>query len=234
MKKILVGITTTHDSNWREKISDIDRLEISEAALFPTTLEKKERSEYFKMLSKSNLKRAPHVHIRDDMDENDLDFLSERFKTQLFNIHPDNLGLGFINKISDKYKAKLYVENTGVIDKFFYECLGKIAGVCFDASHYYDYWSKQKREDYKKLSKLIDNYKIGCCHISAITERKKYIDYGGQDKWHYNKHTFSDLSEFDYLLELKQYLPDIISLELENSLEEQLEVKKYIEENILK
>ena len=128
----------------------------------------------------------------------------------------------------------MFVENSGELDDNFYLGLDISDGLCLDFSHYYDYWSKQKREDYKKLSKLIDNYKIGCCHISAVTEKKIYADYGGQDKWHYNRHTFSDLSEFDYLLELKQYLPDIISLELENSLKEQLEVKKYIEKNILK
>jgi len=233
MKTILVGITTTHNSNWRKKIEDIDKLNIKEVALFPTVLGAGERKEYFEKLSKSKLKSAPHIHIRDDMKIEELKYIHDQYGTKLFNIHATDDGNDFIEKYGEKYKRQLFVENSGELDDNFYQALASSSGLCLDFSHYYDYWYIQKRRDYEKLNSLLPSLNIGCCHISAITKEKMFVDYGGKDKWHYNRHTFSKLSEFDYLKELKEFLPDIISLELENDLDEQLAVKKYIEKNII-
>ncbi|HAV11803.1 MAG TPA: hypothetical protein DCX32_04675 [Candidatus Moranbacteria bacterium] len=52
--------------------------------------------------------------------------------------------------------------------------------------------------------------------------------HGGRD-CHYLKKN----KEIDYLKKYRNYLPEYISLELENGFERQLEVKKYLEEKIL-
>jgi len=45
----------------------------------------------------------------------------------------------------------------------------------------------------------------------------------------YDSHWLDDLNELDYVIKYKNYLADIISIELENPLRRQLEVKNYLE-----
>lgn len=229
--KILLGLTTTHGSNWRDKIEEIKSLKLEEIALFPTVLEKNERQELYKTLEETDLKSIPHVHARHDFTDAEFKYLQERWSTKLFNVHFDYFDFETLK--ASAFKSQIYIENTGILDERFENFLEESAGVCLDFSHYFDYWILQKRPDYKICDSLLKKFQIGCCHISAISDKKKLADYGENDKWHYSRHTYNDLTEFDYLKTMKQFLPEIISLELENSLTEQLEVKEYIENNIL-
>jgi hypothetical protein len=63
-RKILLGLTTTPRSDWREKIREIDELGLEEAALFPTFIHLPERKELYGLLEKTGIKKAPHVHLR--------------------------------------------------------------------------------------------------------------------------------------------------------------------------
>ena len=55
-KKILLGLTTTPGSDWRKKVSEIDKLGLKELALFPTCLNEQERKELYGLLEKTKLK----------------------------------------------------------------------------------------------------------------------------------------------------------------------------------
>ena len=241
-KKILLGLTTTRNSNWREKIKEIHRYNIEEIALFLTCLEKEKRQELYGLLENSPLKKIIHVHLRNDMDVSELDYLVQKWKTEVFNIHTKK-SYPFLHDLS-KYAAKIFVENHEILfdgkkllSKEYLPSkmeLQKWGGLCLDLAHREDFLMKQKivvekAED--KIVELLENFKIGCCHISAIN-KKFHKDYGQKGFWEFSCHIMNDLQELDYVKKYVYILPDIISIELENSFKEQLGVKKYLEKII--
>jgi len=231
MKKILLGLTTiSPDGEWKNKVKEIDELGLKEIALFPTCLNPEERKELYGLLEKTKLKRIPHVHIRlEDMEDWEFDYLIKKYKTLVFNAHsPKNLA-GFINRYR-KYKNDIYIENLAMDDNF-EEAVKSCGGICLDLSHWEKHDFLEKHKAYNNFSDLLDRYKIGVNHLSAIKpERTKYHDrFTGEDEYCYDSHWLNNLSEVDYVKKHKKYLAEIISLELENPFKRQLEVKKYLE-----
>ena len=143
-RKILQGLTTTFQNGdkdqWRKKIAEIDKLEIKEIALFPTVLKRKERKELYVLLEKTGIERVPHVHLRDDdMEKEELDYLVERYKVQVFNLHPTKKAFAFFEKYP-KYRGMTFIENLYQVvknERFsendFQE--HKAAGICLDMAH---------------------------------------------------------------------------------------------------
>jgi hypothetical protein len=230
--KILLGLTTTKGSNWKEKIAEINQFGIEEVALFPTFLRIEERKELYAFLEKTNLKKIPHVHLRDDMEDWELNLFFEKYGTRLFNIHPNQKSLDFVKKT--KYKNIIFVENMKDLNDTYLEVLENCAGLCSDFSHWHDQEGRQKNKSYEKIYSLVEKYPIGCCHISAIDERpREVVSYLTGEKFLcYDNHTMSDFSQLDYIEKYVQYLPEYVSIELENSFKVQLEVKKYLEKII--
>ncbi|HPN96586.1 MAG TPA: hypothetical protein PLK35_02355 [Candidatus Moranbacteria bacterium] len=231
-RKILLGLTTTPKSDWRAKVREIDRLELREIALFPTFLEPEERKELYDLLKNTKLQKIPHVHLRDDMEEWELEYFSEKYGTSLFNIHANRAGLEFLRKT--KVKNKVYIENILRIDEGFLEGIKLGAGICLDISHWEDLGKIQKNEGYEKLDGLIKKYKVGCSHISAVAKKASlFIDPKTKEElWIKCDHFMSDFSQLDYVKDYVQYLPEYASIELENSFEEQLKIKEYLEKII--
>lgn len=224
-KKILLGFTTTPASNWKNKLEEIKKFNIKEVALFLGPLKKEKREKIYQELKKTPLDSIPHVHARTDMGTEEFDYLAEKYETKVFNIHslkdfPLTENIDF-----SKYYKKIYLENVQFVpDEKEIEVFG---GLCIDFSH----WENGKLTNwkaYENFEKLAKKYPIGCCHISAITDNLiKWPEWST-----YDSHNFKKLEEFDYIKKYTQYLPDIISIELENSFEEQLEVKEYLEKII--
>lgn len=228
-KKILVGLTTISGDEWKNKIKEIDKLGIKELALFPTCLNAKQRKELYKKLEKTELKRIPHVHIRHDFEPWEFDYLTKRYKTEVFNIHPYVELIELIDK-NKKYKNKIFVEN--LFDfKYFWLVEKNCGGICLDISHWEDYGVKQKKIGYEDFTKRIKGKKIGCNHISGVGDKIHYYHYSKINKkvGNYSDHWLKDLNGMNYVKKYKKYLSDIISIELENPFREQLEVKKYLE-----
>jgi len=225
-KKILLGLTTTPDSDWRGKVKEIDRLGIKEIALFPTFLKTAERNELYGLLEKTRLESIPHVHIRgEDMPLAEMDYFVKKYHTEVFNTHsPREFP---INYDYSKYKQLIYLENSNFIpDENEINLLGN--GLCVDFSHW-DSGLKAKWPGYESFEKLVTKFPVGCAHISAMTNAITYWVNGWPA---YESHTFKKLKQFDYIKKYLQYLPNIISMELENSFEEQLKVQAYLEKII--
>jgi len=222
MRKILVTITTTHRSNWRKKIREIDELNIKEAALFLTGLNSQERKECYQLLKKTTLIKIPFVHLKSDMAPWELKFLIKNYQSKIFNIHSEtqhplehNLSL---------YSNQIYIENT--------DCLlnekevQKWAGICLDLSHLEDnrYLNPKK---YRHNLKIIKKYPLGCNHISAVRKKAFHHPQYGNIK---SSHWIQNLTEVNYLKNFpKEFFSSVMAIELENSLKKQLKVKKYIE-----
>lgn len=231
-KIILPGLTTTPRSDWRKKVKEIKKFNLREIALFPTYLEIKDRKELYDLLKKTDLERIPHVHLRDDMEEWELDFFIKRYKTEVFNIHPDNASQRFLK--NNKYASRIYIENMFQIDDDFLNSIKMGKGICLDISHWEDQGVIQCHHGYDGLPDLIKKYKVGCCHISAINDKGE--EYQGHATRHkgmaYSHHTLDNLSELDYVKKYVKYLPKYISIELENSFATQLRVKEYLDKII--
>lgn len=227
--KILLGLTTTKNSNWRDKIKEIDELGLTEIALFLTCLKIGQRKKLYKLLEKTKLKRIPFVHLRDDFKAWEFDYLIEKYKTEVFNTHFDRVNERVIAE-SKKHLEKIYLENHGNTPDSRAYLLDIFAGLCLDISHWEDYGELQKMPNYKKMPKLLKKYKVGCCHISAITTKPTFNE---DDKsLNYASHYLHDLSELDYVKKYVKYLSPVCAIELENSFKQQLEAKKYIEKII--
>ncbi len=221
-KKILLGLTTTKKSNWREKIKEIQKYEIKDIALFLTGIPFEERKELYKLLENTNIDFIYHAHLRNDMTVDEVSYLSSRYNVQAFNIHSLRSTYASEKELIKHFKSKIYIENTSVVPKE--EELKGCAGFCVDFSH----WEVQRFThwyEYRNMKKLLEKYKIGCSHISAVKRKLKIFSY--------DNHNAKDYKNFNYLSKYKKYLPEFMSLELENSFAEQMKIKNYIEKNIL-
>ncbi len=230
-KKILLGLTTITAGEWRNKVKEIDRLNLKEIALFPTCLNLAERKELYGLLEKTGLESIPHVHLREEDTETwELDYFLKSYNTRVFNVHALKEADDFINK-HQKYKVNIYVENGHELNDSFKKTVKLCGGICLDLSHWESRGFREKNKGYNQLADLLSRFEIGVNHLSAIKlqpliRRNKLTN---QSHNHYDSHWLDELSEVDYVIKYKNYLAEIISIELENSLERQLEVKKYLE-----
>ena len=220
--KILVSITTTN-SDWKDRIKEIDKLGLKEIALFPTCLTVKQRKILYKLLEKTGLKNIPVVHIRHDFEAWEFAYLIKKFKTRAFNTHADKVGDELL-LASKRYLKKIYLENIIEAPDIIPGLLDEFAGICLDISHWESFG---EYPSYKKMPKLLKKYKTGWCHISGVMVKPWFNQE--VNGWDYATHYMHNLSEMDYVKKYKKYLPKICALEIENSLEEQLKAKEYIE-----
>jgi hypothetical protein len=238
-RKILLGFTTTNSSSLEKRFEDIDKYGIRELALFPTVYDIVQRKRLYDMLDQSAVNEIPHVHIRHDFEDWEFRYLIEKYNTQAFNVH----SVPALQKLYDEYKQYnhlIYIENLASIDDSFIKAMSLTAGICIDFSH----WEDAKRSGwagYEKFEDLVRNNIIGCSHLSAVRMEAytgKFILIGERneeikvEKTIFNCHRMEDISEMDYVKNYIDYLPELISIELENGFGEQLEVKKYLEEFI--
>lgn len=230
--KILLGLTTTPGSDWRGKVEECKKFNIQEIAIFPTSINFEDRKELYKLLENSPVKSIPHVHMRNDMEKGELDYLVEKFHTKVFNIH-SNKDVHPFTKDYGRHIPNIYVENAVLVPEM--EELEKYGGMCIDFSHWQDAILKNEQANNSKMKEAAQKFKVGCSHVSAVAPvMKKIADTQFPEIIYeeYSTHTLSDLSEMDYVKNFLPYLPELISIELENSFEEQLKVKKYLEELI--
>ncbi|MEK9158643.1 MAG: hypothetical protein AAB673_01455 [Patescibacteria group bacterium] len=221
-RKIYPTITTTTGSDWRGKIEELKDLKLTEAALFPTPLKSKERQELYNLLEKTPLKHVPFVHLRTDMDGDEVEYFIKRWGTRIFNVHP--FLFDPLPATLKKFKDLIYIENNSVI--WSESDVNQVAGLCVDFSHLED-TRRTNKGFYMSDLAMLETHLAGCAHISAISAEP----YSNQEtnKIQYSKHYLDNLSEVDYLLGYPaKYFPPVIAIELENSLKEQLEIKEYI------
>jgi hypothetical protein len=223
--KILPGLTTTKKSDWRAKINEIDRLGLQEIALFPTCLKPNERQELYEGLEKTSLQFIPHVHLRNDVTHQEIEYLIGTYKTKVLNHHSEK-EFPILFDWSD-YTDIIYIENSEIIPTA--GELSNYAGLCLDFAHW-ENGRMREQDKYSGFSELANQFPIGCGHISAIRPAPEGDNSPNPDSRQtgYDSHWLNDLSELDYLTKYQAYLPSIISIELENPLATQLEAIAYL------
>lgn len=213
-QSIYPSITTHPDFSWQHKIWEADRLGIREVSVFPTFLRLNNRKKLYLALEKSKIKHIPHVHIRDDFAKWELDFFFKNYGTRYFNFHEhsfDDLWKwpGFAKYIYLEYNYNNRIPKLVRVRK--------IGGLCIDLSHF---WSAKNRgvEEYDKIIQDMNKFRVGCNHLNGYSYKLKA-----------DLHYIRNLKQLDYLKEVPlKYFGKIISLEMNNSIKQQLKYKKYI------
>lgn len=214
-KKIIVGITGETERHWHKKLNEINNLGLETAALFLEYYNKKQRNLIYEALDSICLKKIPLIHARNDMSKDELKFLKEKYHNPYFTIHEDSFWR--MEKWRGYYQ-RLYLEmnkDNEIADNVEVE---KIGGFCVDLAHFKAAEEKWSQEFLYTLKRKTKKQLFACNHLSGY-------DYKTNEDIHHvkNKH------DFDYLATLPDFVfGKVIAIEIFNSIEEQLEFKKYI------
>ncbi len=214
MTKILLSITGEKSFDWDAKLKEINKLRITEVAVFLSRFDKKERDNLYRLLLKSTIKTVPFVHLKEDVLKEEIKFFVEKFRTKYFNIHEEHF------KIIDQWQGywdKLYLEMNYDSQIAKDVKVRKIGGFCVDLSHFKSAVARGVKEAYYIYSQK-NNIEIACNHLNGYSEKNEK-----------DIHTITDLKSFDYLTSLPKYVfGKVIALEVDNSIEEQIGFKEYI------
>ncbi len=228
-KQVLIGLTTTKGSDWRDKIQEIKQFNIKEAALLPVTLTPAERQEFYKLLEASGLESAPYVQLREDSTLAELDYLVARFKTKVFSCHADLAGYNVLDHLP-KYNSVIFVENFANenSDILFNEqkfAEHQVSGICLDLSHLEEA-RKSAKKHFKRVAAMADKIPVGVTKISGIKSSVVFKVFNQT----YVDHSLDSLNDLAYIKAFPpHYFAKFIVLDLENSFIEQLEIKKFTE-----
>ena len=211
-ERILFGIGS-FGSDWRKQLKDINKLNIPKIALFLECMELPERKEVYKELSDSKVKNIPLVHVRGDMEREELIFLKKNFKSSYFTIHENEFKFlpkwrGFQKNIFLEMNTDDHVSKSVKLER--------IGGFCVDISHFKvaeQKWSEEFEYTIKKSLK-----RFACNHLNGYSY-----------KLNSDLHIIKSLKEFDYLETMPSFIfGKAIALETGNSIAEQIKFKKYI------
>ncbi len=223
--KFIPALTTTNGSNWKEKFREIEMLKIEEIALFPTCLAKEYRKTLYDMIKASCIKRIPFVHLRSDMDIEELEFLAKEYDTQIFCTHSER-AFPINKEWLVRYKELICIENTQNFP-LEEEEVKKYGGVCLDFAHL-ENLRLLESDKYKKQVEVLSKFPIKCNHVSVIKKDFSFVDDKTR-KLRYDSHHMDDLSELDYLKNYPvNYFSNFCAIELDNKISEQLEAIDYI------
>jgi len=223
--KILPTITTITPGAWREKLAEVKKIKLKEVCLFLTCLDKTEREEFYTLLKDTGVERVPFVHLRSDMSPEELTFLIRVYQTKIFNTHTKREYAPLYDY--GKYKKIIYIEN--VYEPFDEEEVKEFGGICLDLSHL-ESDRLLRPESYQRIIEFLKKYPPQCSHVAAVS-KQPILDENGYQR--YGIHDLTDLSELDYLKRYPLgYFGQAVAIELENTIEEQLKVKKYLDEKI--
>lgn len=214
-KRILVGITGYKNEDWEDKLKEINKFEINRVALFLERFKKTQRDKIYPALLNSKIKEIPLVHIRNDMNKEELDFLSNNFHSSYFTIHESSFNhleqwKGFYGELYLEMNMDSYISQLVEVER--------VGGFCIDLSHFkaeITQWSKEFEYIFERRKNL---HYFGCNHLNGYSPETN-------DDLHFIK----SLKDFDYLKTLPKFVfGDIIALEVDNDITQQLKFKKHL------
>ena len=220
-KRILVGITGYKNNHWEDKIKEINEFKINRVSLFLERFERTQREKIYSALLNSKIKEIPLVHIKNDMEREELTFLFKRFGSSYFTIHESSFK--FIENWKGFYK-NLYLEMN--MDSCISQLVEveKIGGFCIDLSHFKAGITKWSKEFAYIFERRETSHYFDCNHLNGYCSETN-------DDLHFVK----SLKDFDYLKTLPKFIfGDIIALETDNSIAQQLKFKNYLSEMLNK
>lgn len=208
-------MTGNKEKQWRDKLEEIRQMKINIFGLFLERFEREQRNNIYQALEKLEIKEIPLVHIRDDMDKEELDLLFNKYKTRYFTIHEEHFNI--IDKWQDFEKYLFLEMNT---DNFIADNVRveKIGGFCVDLAHY------QKQKDRQTIDY---NYIFERRHKQNLFKCNHLSGYSFKDME--DLHYANSKKDFDYLKNLPDFVfGEVMAIEIDNSIKEQLKLGEYI------
>lgn len=222
--RIMPSITTHSKmgNSWRSKVSEIATLGLTEVALFVTGLSPEEREDCYRALvtaQKDQQFAIPFVHAVASMREDEFWFLKDTFGTEAFNLHP-SWDFPLEHYLSNQLRQHIYIENCSSRRPLDDDDLENFAGLCLDLSHLAESYTVNT-ETFSATVSLASSFHVGANHISAVQIRH---EAGGHLTPIISSHIASTTDDFLYLAALpSNCCSNLCAIELENSLEEQLQ-----------
>jgi len=214
------SITTSNSEITKLQLQFLENNPVDECGLFLTGLQSPEERKSFLIFLNNKLPnlKAPLVHVRSDSSVNELQFCIDNFNTKYFNLH-GNHASEFKKSELFTFKDMMLAENSKTLTVEQME-EGCFAGICLDLSHICEDVHGD-RDWVPDLQKTLFQYDVNVNHISAVRQN----NYGNL----YAEHICNYKTDMDYLSTIdKKYFGEYSFLELENTIQKQLEIINYI------
>ena len=214
-KTIHPSLTGCAKRDWQSQIKELKRFKIDEIALILESFSKTERPLIYEALEGSPVKRIPLVHLKNDMDRQEIAYLRARFQSRYFTIHEDSF------KVIEKWRGHyryLFLELN--FDNHIAEsvALDKIGGLCVDLSHFKAAEERWSEEFEYTIQKRKNKSIFACNHLSGYSPASRRDEHNPKTK-----------ADFAYLKTLPDFLfGEAIAIEINNPIKEQLKFKKEI------
>lgn len=226
-KKILPGFSVSPKIPWQQSVNQLSQLQVLETALLLADSFLEDRRALYRLLKETPLASVPFVQLAFDMEEWELAYLTEEFGTEIFALPTKNRTFGLLARL-DNYAPRFVFENpveSQDRDLFTDEVLtrAKINGVCLDVA-VLERDRQHDEQKYNKTVQTLDHHPLRATKIGPVPNAwyKKIIK--GWDR------RLTSLTELSYLKHLPAtYVAPLIILAVDNLIEEQLEVKSYLE-----
>lgn len=228
MERKIYPSVVTWGADWRQQFKDIKKLGLTEIPIFLTGIERAMAQEFFKFLKDSGIKKLPHIHLRHDFKEKEIEFLTKEYEVDYFTVHFKTIGR-YLNW-DKNLKKRMCVEynpdeweNAKIND---FEFLKEIGGICVDIGHYQGECLLNCHNTIGLFNELIANYPIPINHLNG----KCFIKKQNKREEIKRGHWVIDIKkDFEYLKDVpKKLFSDNIYLELKNSIPEQIIIRDYL------
>lgn len=223
---ILVGVVARPETDWRGALSSVAPLGIKEIGLFVADLGYEARCELYKLLDTAGLKAVPYVQLPQDAKEWEPLYLSERFSCTAFSLAATASVAKVIASLASA-KQPILLENPDqkANREFFSDtaiAASAASGICLNAGALERDRTRDKK-GYQAVITALDHNSIEASFVTPVAESRLRELFGQSQR-------LEHLRDLHYLKHFPAaYLSKIVALKLDNSLEEQIEVRAYLE-----
>jgi hypothetical protein len=214
-KRLFLSITGDTEKEWRDKLNEINNLGLDTVALFLECYHKRQRALIYEALVNSSIKHIPLIHIRNDMDREEIAYLSDKYNKPYLTVHEDSFKImekwcGFYKQLYLEFNYDDYISNDVKVKR--------IGGFCVDLAHFKVAEEKWSKEFEYTLQRRCKSNLFACNHLSGYSFKQNT-----------DEHYPDSPKYFDYLKTLPDFVfGEVIAIEVFKSIKQQIEYKKYI------
>lgn len=222
---ILFGCVLKDMPEWRDQIQSLIGFPDVQLGIFLQEVPLEQRKNFYTTLEASSIKNIPFVQLASDSQVWEIQYLVEKFSTSVFSLPAHASSLPVIDSWPE-VEAVCVVENSSdeVKESIFNQDIfshSRIKGICLDLG-FLENKRIQKNEDYTKDILVLDHQSISCVTVSPLA-------VSWWEKLSFKPNHLTSLAQLRYLAHFpRHYFGSMVILKLNNSFEEQNEVRLYL------